>query len=284
MSRIIFGSPDGDIVQSRRAGKRVGMALVLAAIALFSYFSQSSTNPITGETQRVALSFDQEIALGLQSAPQMAAQHGGLDRSSSDQAVVDRIGNRLLTALGKETPYKFDFHLLADPKTVNAFALPGGQVFITRALFNALETEGQLAGVLGHEIGHVLERHSAQQLAKAQLTQGLTGAAAMAAYDPSDARSQQAQMVAMMVGKMVNMKFGRDDEIESDRWGVTLTARAGYDPRAMIGVMKVLEHAAGGGNTPEFFSTHPNPENRIEHIQQVIAENFPQGLPGNLIG
>ena len=283
MTQFAFDTtPSNDTPRTGRAGKRIGFAIVLALVALFSYFSQSSTNPITGEAQHVAMSIDQEIALGLQSAPEMAAQHGGEDPSASDRARVDQIGARLLQGLGKDTPYRFDFHLLRDPNTVNAFALPGGQVFITRALYDQLETEGQLAGVLGHEIGHVLERHSAQQLAKAQLTQGLTGAAAMAAYDPSDSRSQQAQMVALMVGKVVTMKFGRDDELQSDRWGVYLTGHSGWDPRAMIGVMKVLERSAGGGRTPEFFSTHPNPENRIARIEQAIAEEYPDGIPAGL--
>ena len=94
-----------------------------------------------------------EIALGLQAAPEMAQQFGGLDPNENDQAVVDEIGVRLLQASpAGQSPYEFDFHLLADPQTVNAFALPGGQIFITEALYRELETEGQLAGVLGHEV------------------------------------------------------------------------------------------------------------------------------------
>ncbi len=83
------------------------------------------------------------------------------------------------------TPYQYAYHLLADPQTVNAFALPGGQVFITRALYDRLQTDGELAGILSHETGHVVARHSAEQIAKAQLTQGLTGAAVIAACDPN---------------------------------------------------------------------------------------------------
>ena len=177
----------------------------------------------------------------------------------------------------RRNPYRdsFRFTLLADPETVNAFALPGGQVFITQALFDALETEGQLAGVLGHEVGHVLSRHSNKQMARQGLFQGLAGAVGVLGGDVNSARMGQ------MVGAVVSMQYGRDAELESDRWGVRLSEMAGYDPRAMIGLMKVLEAAGGGGNQPEFFSTHPNPGNRIEQIEHAIAELYPGGLrPG----
>src|SRR5690606_26163857 len=141
----------------------------------------------------------------------------------------------------------------------NAFALPGGQVFITAALLSRLRSEGQVAGVLGHEIGHVVARHGAEHMAKARLTQGLTGAAVLATYDPSDPSSRGSAAVAALIGQMVNMRFGREDELESDRLGVRFMAEAGYDPRSMVEVMKVLQEAAGGGRQPEFFSTHPNP-------------------------
>jgi predicted Zn-dependent protease len=125
------------------------MALVIVVIAVVSYYASTSTNPVTGQSQRVALSVDQEIALGLQSAPQMAQEFGGLHPDAAAQAAVDSVGNRLLAAgFDDGLPYPFEFHLLADSQTVNAFALPGGQVFITAALFDRLETEGQLAGVL----------------------------------------------------------------------------------------------------------------------------------------
>jgi predicted Zn-dependent protease len=155
-------------------------------------------------------------------------------------------------------------------------------VFITEALMSQLQTTGQLAGVLGHEIGHVVGRHGAEHIAKAQLTQGLTGAAVLATYDPNDPSSQRSAAVVAMIGQLVNMKFGRDDELESDRLGVTFTGEAGYDPRSMVEVMQILADAGGGGRQPEFFSTHPNPENRIAHIEQAVAELYPNGVPTGL--
>jgi predicted Zn-dependent protease len=261
------------------------LAIAFAAISLVTYLSSRQENPYTGETQFVQISTDQEIALGLQSAPEMMAQHGGELRDPVVQQRIDRIGRRLVESSGAaETPYPFDFHVLADPQTINAFALPGGQVFITRALLERLETEGQIAGVLGHEIGHVVARHSAQRLAQMQLTQGLTGAAVLATYDPADPNSRNTAAIAMLIGQVVNMHYGRDDELQSDQLGVSFLAAAGYDPRAMLRVMEILAEAGGGAaRPPEFFSTHPNPENRIQRIQDRIHELFPDSVPSDLV-
>jgi predicted Zn-dependent protease len=197
--------------------------------------------------------------------------------------LVETVGERIVAnSAAAQSNYPFKFHLLADPQTVNAFALPGGQIFITEALFSRLRTEGQLAGVLGHEIGHVVGRHSAEHIAKQQLTQGLTGAVVLSTYDPNDPGSQRTAQVAMVIGQLVNMKFGREDELESDRLGVRFMAEAGYDPRAMIEVMRILAEAGGGAGPPEFFSTHPNPENRIARIEEAIQEQFPGGVPEGL--
>lgn len=263
---------------------RIIVALVMAALALISYFGSREYNPITEEDQYVGISQEQEIALGLQAAPEMAQQHGGLHASDEAQAFLDDVCMRLIEgSVANQTEWPFECHLLADEQTINAFALPGGQMFLTAALYERLESEGQVAGVMGHEIGHVLARHSAQRIAQMQLTQGLTGAAVIATYDPDDPRSQQTAQVALVIGQLVNMKFGRDDELESDRLGVRLMAESGYDPRSLIEVMRILAEASQGARPPEFFSTHPNPENRIMEIEQAIAAEFPDGVPDGLI-
>ncbi|MDX9972165.1 MAG: M48 family metalloprotease [FCB group bacterium] len=263
---------------------RLFIALIVAGGALLSYYGTREYNPITDEVQHVDLSVDQEIALGLQAAPEMAAQYGGQAPDPQAQARVDRVGQRLLErSTAKDSPYRFEFHVLADENTINAFALPGGQVFITNALLKQLETEGQLAGVLGHEMGHVVARHGAQHLAKAKLTQGLTGAAVIATYDPNNPRSANTAAVAAMIGQLVNLRYGREDELESDRLGVRFTSEAGYNPSAMIRVMEILAKAGERrGGQPEFFSTHPNPDRRVERIQAAISERFPQGIPSEL--
>jgi predicted Zn-dependent protease len=274
----------------RRAPRRGGfgkgrliLAAIVALISLAGYYGSREYNPVTDEVQHVDLTPREEVALGLQAAPRMAQQHGGLHPDQKAQELVDRVCAELVQrTAAKETPYEFECHVLADEQTVNAFALPGGQVFITAALMGRLQTEGQLAGVLGHEIGHVVARHGAEHMAKAKLTQGLTGAAVLASYDPDNPASRNSAAMAALIGQMVNMKFGREDELESDKLGVRFMAEAGYDPRSMVEVMRILEAASGGGRQPEFFSTHPNPGRRVERIEEAIQQTYPQGVPQGL--
>lgn len=273
----------------RRMGRgggsgRILIAIVIAVASLITYFSARQYNPVTDEVQHIDLSIEDEIALGLQAAPHMADQYGGLHADQQAQALVDEVGQRIVgqSAAGS-TDYQFEFHLLAEPEVVNAFALPGGQIFITAGLLNLLDSEAQLAGILAHEVGHVVGRHSAEQMAKARLTEGLTGAAVLAAYDPENPGSVGTAQMAQLIGGLINMRFGREDEIESDRLGVRFMVEAGYDPRAMIRVMEILAEAGGPNRQPEFFSTHPNPDRRIENIEEAIAEQFPDGIPPGLI-
>jgi beta-barrel assembly-enhancing protease len=258
-------------------------AAVMAVVAVIGYYASREMNPITGKTQSVGLSQQQEVVLGLQSAPQMAQEFGGPDPDASVQSDLEQIGRKLVRQ-GKvaNTPYRFQFKVLRDEQTVNAFALPGGPVFITRALLERLENEAQLAGVLGHEVGHVVGRHSAEQIAKTQLGQGLVGAVGAATSDGESGGSPGAQQVAAFVLQMTLMKYGRTHELEADALGVQIMSEAGYDPRALINVMTMLAKASGGSQQPEFVSTHPDPGNRQERIRQQIATKFPEGVPRQL--
>jgi predicted Zn-dependent protease len=266
-----------------RGNLRYLIALAMAAFSLITYYCNRTTNEVTGEVQHVAMSANQEIALGLQAAPQMAQQYGGLHPDRQAGAAVERIGQAIIRSTkAGQTPYKFQFHLLADENTINAFALPGGQVFITAGLLKNLKTEGEVAGVLAHEIGHVVARHSAEQVAKSQLTQGLTGAAAIASFDPDRPGTVANAAVAALVAKLLTLRYGRQDELEADKLAVDFTVPAGYDPRSMIKVMEVLQQAGGGNNPPEFLSTHPNPGNRIQELQKDITATYPGGVPTGL--
>ena len=242
----------------------IGAGIIL--FTLFQYYSKSEVNEFTGKTQHISLTTEEEVAIGLQSAPQMAQQHGGLYPDQNYQKFVDQIGRKLVNnSIAKQTNYNYDFHLLKDSQTINAFALPGGQIFITYALFSKLENEDQLAGVLGHEIGHVIGRHSAERMAKQGLTQGLLNGVAVG-FDPSTAQG------AASIANLINMSYGRDDELESDELGVKFMNDAGYNPIELIGVMEILKAAAGPNKTPERMSTHPDPENRIEKIKEAIEK------------
>lgn len=253
-----------------RAGRFI-IALIIAAVSLIGYWTKTQENPVTGEKQRVSMTPEQEVAMGLQSAPQMAAEFGGLYQDAQVQQLVKSIGQKLVrNSDAARSPYQFDFHVLADQRTVNAFALPGGQVFITMALLQRLKTEDEVAGVLGHEIGHVVGRHSAEQMATQELMSGLAGAATIALSEPGSANSSA--YIAQYVANMLNMKYGREDELESDDFGVKYLIQSGYKPEALLQVMRVLAEASGGNAPPEFASTHPSPANRIEKIKSAITK------------
>ena len=256
---------------------RLLIALGIALVGLFMYWNQIEENPITGERQHVAISPAQEKVLGLESAPKMAAEMGGdLPDSDIRTQKVKEIGKYILDHTIKDkSPWEFNFHLLADDKNVNAFALPGGQIFITLGLYNRLQNEAQLAGVLGHEIGHVIERHTAEQMAKNQLGQWLIVAVATGASDQSQGQGNNAAVIAQVVNQVIQMRYSRKDESEADLWGLKLMEKIGYNPHAMVDVMEVLKSASGGAGGMEIFQTHPDPDLRIEQINAYLKENPP---------
>jgi beta-barrel assembly-enhancing protease len=259
-------------------GGRWVIAVVIALVGVIGYFAKEKVfNPETGESYRRAMNVDEQKALGLQAAQQMIPQMGGEVPPSRDRdaALVDEVGERLVRNTGAsktEFADNFNFYLVNDPNTINAFALPGGQVSITRGLMDRLENEAQLAGVLAHEIGHVVAEHSAQQMAKGQLGQVLATAVGVGASG-EDGAGRYAGVAAAMAAQMVNLKYGRDDEAQSDMIGLKYMAQGGYDPAEMLGVMRILDEASKGGKQPEFLSSHPHPQTRIDTIKKFLDDN-----------
>lgn len=257
---------------------------IIAIFGLITYLSHTSVNPVTGEKQHVSLSADQETALGEQSAPAMAAQMGGeMPPDDPQTQEVQEIGNRVWKRSdAAKSPYQFHYHLLRDRQTINAFALPGGEVFITKGLLDRMKTEGELAGVLGHESGHVVERHVAQQMAKGQLGNILVTATGVAASGNQHGFSET--MVAEMVNKMTQLRFSREDESQADMRGLQYMTQAGYDPRAMLHVMEILQQVTNeqGGRPPQILQTHPYPEARTQQINAWLKQHFPDGVPNYL--
>ena len=199
----------------------------------------------------------------------MADQHGGLHPDMQLQSFIDQIGEKLVnSSTARETPYQYEFHLLRDDQTINAFALPGGQILITYALLSRLENEDQVAGVLGHEIGHVLGKHSAERVENSKMWQTISmGAEVGGGYGQA----------AGGIGQNILLGNGRDDELESDDLGVRFMIRAGYNPYEMIKVMQVLKAAAGPNRQPDFSSTHPEPANRMEKKKASNEKTGKQG-------
>ncbi len=251
--------------------RRLFFAIIIAIVSIVGYLFKSQKNPYTGENQRIGITAQEEVNIGLQSTPEMANQFGGFSPDKTLQYKVKTLGQKIVrNTVASKSQYTFDFHVLADAKTINAFALPGGQIFITEGLLTLLQNEAQLAAVLSHEIGHILGRHSAERMAKEELTTGLISAAAVATANPNDPDGQA--QIAAFVGGMINMKYGREDELEADKFGVQFLIENKYPPQAMLDVMDILAQASGGMNPPEILSTHPNPSNRKEKIKAYIKE------------
>lgn len=265
---------------------RILIGIVMALVALGTYYMSGQKNPFTGETQRVGMNVKQEMALGIQARQQMADQMGGAadPGRNRDAAFVEEVGQRLAQSVDEaRNPYRSNYHffLLNDTHTINAFALPGGQIFITRALFDKLENEAELAGVLGHEIGHVIHRHSAEQMAKGQLGQSLVTAVGVGASD-NYSTAQMATMAASMVNNIRQLSFSRQDELEADEFGLWVTSQNGLSPAAMLNVMAILKEASGKSGGSDMFKTHPDPDARIQRIKDYLARNFANSVPGNL--
>ncbi len=246
-----------------------------------------SVNPATGKRSFTLMSWEKEKALGLAAAPQMTEAFGG---AVPDAAVGDyawEVGAKLVTGVESGVPdLDWEFTVLNSP-VINAFALPGGKVFISRGLADKLKSEAEFAGVLGHEIGHVTARHSNQQMSAQLGLNFAIGAAAVAVgvSDPdSDVRRYgQLGLPAVAVGSnLFLLKFGRSEELEADMLGMRYMARAGYNPRGQLEVMQILaEESQGSARPPEWLSTHPLPESRIDRIQELLATEYAstQGNP-----
>lgn len=242
-------------------------AALLACFALL-FVANCSTNPATGKPQLAMVSEAQEVSMGREAA-QQAAQQIGLYEDAELQAYVSRLGKEL-AAQSERPNLPWSFQVVDDP-SVNAFALPGGFIFVTRGLMTHLTSEAELVSVLGHEIGHVTGRHSVEQMSKAQLAQ--IGLVAGMILQPELARSY-GDLAQTGLG-LLFLKYGRDDEREADDLGLRYLVAENYDPREMPQVFETLrrvsEREAQGGRVPGWMSTHPTPENRIERISSQVA-------------
>ena len=248
--------------------------IVLAALTVFVW--GCSTNPTTGRSQMALLSRDREIALGEGAKAELASEYGGAVADAQLQAYVARIGHALAATTESDNPsLPWEFTLL-DSDVINAFALPGGKVFISRGLAARMTNEAQLAAVLGHEVGHVTARHSNERISLGRLVQGLVVGAAVGAAQSDEKWLQTAVPVIVgFGGQGYLLKFSRDQELEADALGVRYMVRNGYNPLGARQVQEILAAAAGeGGRPPEFFSTHPYAERRIEQIDKLLRGEY----------
>ena len=248
-----------------QVSKLRGVATVIGGIGV-SIAIGCATNPATGQKELALVSEGQEIAMGAQNDSAIV-QEMGVVPNDALQSYLRGIGAKL-AQISERPQLSWTFRVVEDP-VVNAFAVPGGYIYITRGIMAHLNNEAQLASVVGHEIGHVTARHTVSQISKAQVAQLGLGLGMI--FSPA---VRQLGDVASAGLSVLFLKFSRDDETQADDLGLRYVVKAGYDPREMPGVYRELARisaTAGGGKTPAWLSTHPDPGNREQTIQQAIA-------------
>lgn len=232
-------------------------------------------NPATGERQLIMISESQEIQMGQQVAEQVEVSYGLYDDPPL-AAYVNEVGQKL-AATSERPNLPWSFKVVDDP-IINAFALPGGPIFVTRGILAYFNSEAEMAAVLGHEIGHVTARHSAEQMSRAQLAGAGLELGAVLSSDIARYRGVLGTGLGLMF-----LKFGRDDERQSDDLGFRYMGNAGYDRSEAVDVFTMLDRVSGesGGGLPGWLSTHPNPGERVERMRQQLAES---GASGGTVG
>lgn len=247
--------------------KLLPILLFLGYLAYY-YFSNQQTVPMTGRKQLVDISREQEAALGLQSFRQVLAQEQVVTSGPQAEA-VRAIGQKLL-AVADDKNYRWEY-VLINSREVNAFALPGGKVAVYSGLLPVAQNANALAAVMGHEIAHVIARHGAERMAQQRLVQ-LGSLAAGVAVSDMDAGMQRTVMGALGMGAQYGLllPFSRDNESEADQMGLTLAARACFDPTEAPRLWERMAKASGGQKPPEFMSTHPSDSTRIRRLQELM--------------
>lgn len=213
------------------------------------------------------ISRQQEIEIGLQARPEFEQQFGGLYENADVQQYVQEVGMSLVDETDRRR-LPWEFRVL-DSDSINAFALPGGFIYITRGLLFNLRNEAELAAILGHEAAHVAHRHSVQQLQRAHLAQG--GAALAGLFGGGEPLVGN---VAQLVAGPAMMTYSREQEKEADLSGLKYLAAEGYDPEAMVNVMRTLGKLGGDARPPEFLSSHPNPETREDYLARRVRRDY----------
>ncbi len=258
------------------AGSRVR---ALGALALVVGLAPSgcAINPATGKNQLMLVSEDQGIAMGRQADTAIIASIG-LYPDAAWQSYIQQFGTRL-AATSERPDLPWTFRVVDDP-AVNAFAVPGGFVYVTRGILTHLTDEAELASVVGHEIGHVTARHSAAEMSKQQLI----GAGLALGSIASATVAKYAGTASQALG-ILYLKYSRDDESQADQLGLRYMTRANFDPRRMPQVFRMLEQMSaseGGGQVPTWLSTHPSPGNRVDAITTQIAA-LPLSFSGTVV-
>lgn len=258
--------------------------LLVAALLLLGA-AACSTNPVTGERELTLVSSSQEIAMGEQAyLPSRQMQGGDYALDPALTEYVDSVGQKLVAAsretavIDRDLPYEFT---VLNNSVPNAWALPGGKIALNRGLLMEMNSEAELAAVLGHEIVHAAARHGAQQMSKGMLLQGAVLGTAIAARDEDYGNLLVGG--ANVAAQLMMQKYGRDAERESDRYGMLYMSKAGYDPRGAVELQESFVRLSEGRRTDwlsGLFASHPPSQERVELNKQYLQELAPGGIRG----
>ncbi len=223
------------------------------------------TNPITGRDELMLVSEQQDFEIGRRYAPEIETQMGGRVPSPALQNYVDSVGQKVA---GVSHWPDLGYHFVAlDHESMNAFALPGGYIFVTRGMLEKLDSEAQLAAILAHETAHVVARDTAAAMSRD------IGISLVLSAVTSEETSGTVLTVADVTNQILGLSYSREDEKTADLAGLDYMVAAGYNPNAMVETMKMLNDE-NDFRPIEFFSTHPNPENRIAYLEEKILLNY----------
>jgi len=243
-----------------------GTILATAGLGLaWAVLSGCAVNPVTGEQEMMFFGPEKDVELGRKYAPYIEKELGGRVPDENLQKYVDQIGQRIARVCHRpDLSYQF---AVVEEGGANAFAVPGGYVYITRGLLKELKSEAQLAAILGHEVGHVVARDTMVAMSRQIGATALLAAAAV-----GDAPSDVVHATAFITG-VLTLQYSREDEKDADLTGLSYMIQAGYDPNGMVETMEILSELQTY-RPIEFFSTHPNPESRIEYLKERIGQRY----------
>ncbi|NIP23313.1 MAG: M48 family metalloprotease [Phycisphaerae bacterium] len=240
--------------------------LKFLVVSLILFLSAGcAVNPITGEEELMLMGEEQDVAIGKKYAPELEKQMGGKIKNAALQNYVSSVGQKVASVSHRRS-WNYQFAALEDDM-VNAFALPGGYIFITKGMLIELTTESQLASILAHETAHVVARDTAALMSRE------IGISILLSAAVSNSSSSTARTAADLTRQIIGLRFSRRDEKDADLAGLDYMVRAGYDPNGMVETMQILQ-SQQKERPIEFFSTHPNPENRIGYLKSRINVRY----------
>lgn len=263
---------------------KLTLPTLFAVTSLFA-LAGCTTNPTTGRSQFNSLSRADEIKIGTEAQPGLTQEFGGKVANPELQDYVTSLGKQLAATTEADNPtLPWEFTLL-DSDVINAFALPGGKVFMSRGLAEKMDNEAQLASVLGHEIGHVTARHTSERMTQ-QVGAGIAAAVAgviVGGVTDNNTIKTVAPVAFGAGSQLIVLSFSRDQELEADSLGMRYMTKLNYDPKGAEQVMELLKRESGGGSGTfdKFLSTHPDPTARVESAKKKLAKEYAhtQGNP-----